>query len=76
MSTFPWVCSILSASPAVVHSFLNAVFLCAVFQAVDNPSYTEIRDVCVAAEMVLGVEVSFPRLKLRSEIRDVCVMYT
>ena len=30
-----------------------------VFQAVDNPSYTEIRDVCVAAEMVIGVEVRF-----------------
>jgi signal recognition particle subunit SEC65 len=26
-------------------------------KGVDNPSYTEIRDVCSAAGMVLGVEV-------------------
>ena len=35
--------------------------------------WSEIRDVCVTAEVVLDVEVSFPRLKLWSKIRDVCV---
>lgn len=27
------------------------------FQAVDNPSYTEIKDVCLAAGLTIGVEV-------------------
>ncbi|XP_076438856.1 signal recognition particle 19 kDa protein-like [Babylonia areolata] len=45
-------------------------------KAVDNPSYTEIRDVCAAAGMVLGVEnKTYPReldhrdLKYRGRIR-------
>ncbi|KAK7474646.1 hypothetical protein BaRGS_00018823 [Batillaria attramentaria] len=45
-------------------------------KAVDNPSYTEIRDVCSAAGMVLGVEnKTYPReldprdMKMRGRIR-------
>ena len=38
-------------------------FIVYIFQAVDNPSYAEIRDVCAAAGLTVGVEVSTDRMR-------------